>query len=388
MKKNVFYFYLISLVFILGCSHQVIKSESPLKFQLESSKNIEESTEKKELAEAEIQKNLEMKELKALNLLLNSGQSEKSLEGYKEFQKKHPHSEFYYTASFAIAQSKEFLGLWDEAIQDYRDLVQMMTAQKPDLAALSLYRLSFCYEAQGKDERVIATLLDARTQAVHLEESIAQAAIPARLAAAYNRSLREEEAVIELNQAQKGLDELIRKKRSQLDKKWLAEIYLEMGTYSTNQLSNENFYRISQTLRVVQGFLIRTMELDLNPYSQKASVLLKDNYKDLWNTVLTDPLNTQIERMVADHEKQKNQRVLTVEILKMIAELQQKKALEEVPINESMINFYSYISELEQKGLHFLMSTAELSKSTHETTFKIFMQNPKKKDKEVSDPNL
>jgi hypothetical protein len=104
--------------------------------------------------------------------------------------------------------------------------------------------------------------------------------------------------------------------------------------------------------------------------------------------VLTDPLNTQIERMVADHEKQKNQRVLTVEILKMIAELQQKKALEEVPINESMINFYSYISELEQKGLHFLMSTAEVSKSTHETTFKIFMQNPKKKEKEISDPNL
>jgi hypothetical protein len=161
-----------------------------------------------------------------------------------------------------------------------------------------------------------------------------------------------------------------------------------MGTYSTNQLSNENFFRISQTLRVVQGFLIRTMELDLQPYSQKASILLKDNYKDLWNAVLTDPLNTQIERMVADHEKQKNQRVLTVEILKMIAELQQKKALEEVPINESMINFYSYISELEQKGLHFLMSTAEVSKSTHETTFKIFMQNPKKKEKEISDPNL
>jgi tetratricopeptide (TPR) repeat protein len=356
--------------------------------QLDSSNGVDDNQEKHELTPAEIQKNQETKELKALNLILNSGQLEKALEGYKDFQKKYPRSELFYTASFGIAQTKEFLGLWDEAIQDYRDLVQLMSSQKPDLAALALYRLSFCYEAQGKDERVIATLLDARSQAVNLDESIAQAAIPARLAAAYNRSLREDDAVIELNKAQKGLDELIRKKRAQIDKKWLAETYLEMGTYSTNQLSNENFFRISQTLRVVQGFLIRTMELDLQPYSQKASILLKDNYKDLWNAVLTDPLNTQIERMVADHEKQKNQRVLTVEILKMIAELQQKKALEEVPINESMINFYSYISELEQKGLHFLMSTAEVSKSTHETTFKIFMQNPKKKEKEISDPNL
>jgi tetratricopeptide (TPR) repeat protein len=329
------------------------------------------SAEKKDSPEYKAQQQVLLKarqdgEIKTAHEKMLAGNYDQAIQVYEEFKKKNPLSIFVQSADFGIAQSRELKGEWVEAIQLYKNVIAVNTNAQPELAALSLYRLSFCYEALGKDQQVIATLLDARLRASSLEPAIANAAVPARLAAAYFRSGREEDAVLELQRAQSGINSLISKNQSKVDKNWLAEIYIEMGYYSTNQLSASNFLSTAKTLRSVQGFLLQAMELNVEPHSEMAAKFLRENYRDLWAQVLKSPFDSKADEVVAARQQAQAQSTIVVEILQLIVDLKQRRPMSADENHPVLNDFFSYIDEIEKRSTLFLASRSEINRLTPE----------------------
>jgi len=155
---------------------------------------------------------------------------------------------------------------------------------QPKIAALALYRLSFVYENLGDDLKTLTTLLDCKKFSEHLPEPLVRATIPARLATAYIRLRHQKEALQYLALAEKGIDQL----KSQNDKitsSWLGNIYFQMGSISTNQLSNENYDQAIEIQKIVQVYLLKAIRLNDPVWSERSSVQIKSTYQDLFNTI-------------------------------------------------------------------------------------------------------
>ncbi len=202
---------------------------------------------------------------------------------FRAFQNAHPHSTFFHAARVGEAQSIENLGNVAEAGQIYREVYLLTIKEQPNIAALALYRLSFVYEFLGDEVRTLATLLEAQKMAKFLPAEIAKAGIPARLASAYLKFNKQQEALVYLNQAEKGLDQL-RSEQRKLDLFWLGNIYFQMGKSSTNQLSVDNFQQVINIQKMVQVYLLKAIKLNEPKWSQLSLVQAKLVYQDLFST--------------------------------------------------------------------------------------------------------
>lgn len=258
----------------------------------------EESQQELDPEVAAKQKAAEEPEVINAEKVLALGRFEEARILFRDFQARSPRSVFFESARLGEAQCLEGLGRPQDAVNLYRDVFLKTERYRPEIAALALYRMSFGYEALGDDLKMVASLLDARKRGASLPVEITQAQIPARLAAAYARQNREAEAMAYLNEAEKGIARVIVAKGKDLKVDWLAKIYVEMGSVSTNQLSVENFEDFVRSQKTVQVYLLKALKQNDPVWSARGLARLQETYQALFTQLDTAKKDQEMQSIV------------------------------------------------------------------------------------------
>ena len=151
-------------------------------------------------------------------------------------------------------------------------------------------RLAWCYESLGDDEKVIATLFEARKLDQSLPAYLIEAEIPLRLSLAFSRLGQDSQAEEFQDLAVSGLvkvrGEMLRSIELRKD---YARFLYEMGRVSLGQLGIDNFYRNLRAYTRAAPHLIEAATLQMNPWSEKAIENLKMNLVGFWNVIESLP---------------------------------------------------------------------------------------------------
>lgn len=303
------------LIFLMGCAH------------------FNRSTSTDSLSEKSVQ---EVEILKAQREL-KSGKLDLALQLHRDFQNRYPQSVFFQSARLGEAEALERLSQPHEALKVYRSIFFQTEAAHGEIAALALYRMSFVYEALGDDMKMAASLLDAKKRGALLPIEISAAQIPAKLAVVYARQNRLTESLSYLNDAEKGLAKVLSVKGPEIGLEWLAKIYFEMGSVSSNQLSLDNFEDFVRAQKAVQVYLLKSLKQNDPFWSALSLSRLQETYRDL---------DTQLERATGDREVQIQ---LGGSLVDLINQAELFRPLADQPANDYEKKFYSYLAEIRKK---------------------------------------
>lgn len=263
--------YLLTLFILLSsCAHftQVTTSDEPQAAMDPTKIAKQKAAEEMEVINAE--------------KVLAQGRFEEARILFRDFQVRYPQSTFFESTRLGEAQCLEGAGRPQDAVNLYRDVFLKTEKYQPDIAALSLYRMSFAFDALGDDAKVVAALLDAKQRGANLPVEVVLAQIPAKLATVYARQNRDAEAFAYLNEAEKGIARVVLEKGKDLKADWLAKIYVEMGSVSINQLSVENFEDFVKSQKIVQVYLLKSLKQNDSTWSTRGLMRLRETYQALF----------------------------------------------------------------------------------------------------------
>ncbi|RYZ79819.1 MAG: tetratricopeptide repeat protein [Proteobacteria bacterium] len=277
----------------------------------------------------------EKREIASIEQLLQKGQYTQVIAAADAFQSRNPFSMKIQKARYYKGNALEELERYAEAAEVYRIISLFSERNQPEISALAVYRLSFVYEAQGDDQRVLTTLLEARQYQTYLPTEVSLAEIPSRISMIYAKENNPEQARRWLAEAETGLAKLLVNRREPLTSDWLAKIYYNMGSVSTSQLSRENVLTIIQGQRAVQKFMLRSMQYEDPEWSSKAEKRLQTTYTDIWNLIENLPETVGVEAIVAAKMKREQQVQLAEPFSDML-----KDALLFRPADPSKSNIY------------------------------------------------
>lgn len=267
-----------------------------------------------------------------------------------EFQRLYPYSLRLQKVRFLKANALEELGRWTEAAATYSAISTISEKNQPEISALAIYRLSFVYEALGDDQRVITTLFEASKFHQQLPMEVINAAIPSRLAMVYAKANNAKEAQKWLLEADKGLQRTLASRTEPLTDAWLAELYYNMGSISTQQLSNDNISTIIQGQKAIQKYLIRSLQYKDPIWSAKALKKLKGTYLDLWKAIESYPEPVGYEPLVAQKMKRDEQIQLAAPFADLIKEAELYRPGAEQNSNSYQSEFFAFIEELQTRA--------------------------------------
>lgn len=288
------------------------------------------------------------KAFQAAQELLDSKKSIEAEQAFRNFQQRYPQSRFVMLSRMGVARALEDQDKWTEAAENYRTIQKLSATYQPEIAAHALYRLSYCYEALGEDDRAVATLLDANRRRKLLPEEVALAEIPARLAMFYEKAQNKPEAEKYVEQAQKGISML--QGKPELSKQILAKAYYQMGTVSLNQISSSNYSSTLRALKAVQVYPIRSIGLNQAPWSEASLSLLKKDYRDLWNTLLEMPGVSGVDDVSIERTRRELQASLGGEFLDLIQQAELNGPLDpEKNANSLQRELYKYLNDIKLK---------------------------------------
>lgn len=203
----------------------------------------------------------------------------------------HPASQFHWVSMYNLGASYEGLGKCQEAGKAYRKVARASMNKYPRLEAQSLFRMSFAYSCLGYDEKAIAALLDAKRRSRLLQEEVALAEIPARLAAAYARIGNKSKAQEYFTQAKQGVQRLKeRHKNRRAVRDILAKTLFLMGRMAPiERLAKMDSLEYLTTLQQLQIYLLESTELNSKRWSPQAAEEIHNAYENIWDLVKNVP---------------------------------------------------------------------------------------------------
>ena len=205
-----------------------------------------------------------------------------------------PTSEFEVVALFNSAAALEGLGQCEESSKRYRKVGQLSPDRSSRLRAQSIFRLSYTYECMNQDAKVVAALLETLKRPKLFEPEVIQAEVPARLAAAYARMNEMKTAQRYLDDAERGMLALSAIWENSAQKRELiAKTYFLMGRPKVTKIeidpvkpeTLETFDRFAQNLDLLQGYLMRSIYVNVEPWSKKSQTELLDSHDIMWNKI-------------------------------------------------------------------------------------------------------
>lgn len=332
------FFLASALLICLGCAHTEPATVRPSESSLVEDKNRELS----EIINAE----------KVLAL----GRFDEARILFKDFQIHYPRSVYFESARLGEAQAFEGMGYPQEAVQLYRNIFFKTEKDQTTIAGLALYRMSFAFEAQGDDLKAVAALLDAKRKGSSLPSEVLQAQIPARLAMLYARQNREVEAMAYLNEAEKGIAKVIIEKGRGAAVDWLAKIYFEMGSVSTNQLTLATMEDFVRAQKVVQIYLIKSLKQDDPVWSARSLKQLQEIYRALLQQVELAPNNSKVLSITGGS------------FLELLDQADLFRPLADQRVNSYEKDFYySFLPEIRKKAELIIFGTPESLTLTEES---------------------
>ncbi|MGZ3770844.1 MAG: tetratricopeptide repeat protein [Bdellovibrio sp.] len=283
----------------------------------------------------------EKNEITVAEKLLADRKFEEAKASYQKFQALHPYSVFVQAARLGEAQAYYGLEDYQSAANLARDVNLATVRYQPDIAALAWYQMSFDFEALGEDHKAVAALLDAQTLSKYLPATVALAEIPARLAAAFGRQGRDEEALKYIEQAELGIQKINADKTLKLKKDWLGKAYVQMGSISTNQISKENFEDAIKGQKWVQVYLIKALRLNDSNWSLQAQNRLQNTYRDLYTLISS----------TEDRELQKN---MAGDIFDLMDQADLYKPYADQKMNSYETSFFTYLAQIRKKTENYM----------------------------------
>lgn len=293
--------------------------------------------------------NPETREFQQLEQQMKAQNFEGALQTADDFQKAYPYSLKSQRVRFLKASAYEELGRWTEAANTYKAISSMTDKNQPEISAMSIYRLSYVYEALGDDQRVITTLFEAAKYNKYLPVEVVNAEIPSRLAMVYAKENNSKEAQKWLAEADKGLKRTLETRDEPLTDSWLAELYFNMGTISTDQLSNDNILTIIQGQSAVQKYLIRSLQYGDPVWSAKALKRLKGTYTDLWKEIEGYPEPAGYEAIVAQKMRKDAQIQLAGPFAELMRDAELYRPGAEQKSNQYQTDFFNFIEEMQTR---------------------------------------
>lgn len=242
-----FRFVAVFLTFILstGCATNSKSNSGGADTESEDSKALEEAL-----------RDLEIENYTAASITL------------QRLAKKDPASEMDLVVLYNLGVAREGLGQCKEAEDVYRSVARISNKKFERIEALALYRLGFVFECQGQTQKSIIAFLDARKRRSQLPQDIADAELPARLAAGYASLGRRKEALGFFNEASSGLKRILAQNRgSKKHTAFLSRTLLAMGKIS--ETSDPLIF--VRMLTMQQPFLLQAAELSARTEAQKAN---------------------------------------------------------------------------------------------------------------------
>jgi tetratricopeptide (TPR) repeat protein len=293
---------------------------------------------------AQIEKDAQEKDLGISEALLAKGEYGNALVSFRDFQTQYPQSVYLQASRLGEAQALEGLGDWVQASGIEREVSLVTLKEQPQIAALALYRLSFSYLELGEDSKSVAALLDAQRLSQYLPLQVRVAEIPARLSAFYAGQGRDKEAASYLNDAEKGVDNVLKNPPKDLQKDWLAKTYYQMGSISVSQLTALNFIEFLRGERMVQVYLLKAMKLNDPQWSAKSLQYLLDMYQEL-------------DRLVTVETARENQVQMAAAFYDLIEGADLFRPLENQRTTSYEVEFYKKLSEVRKRTEELLYST-------------------------------
>jgi tetratricopeptide (TPR) repeat protein len=291
----------------------------------------------------------DLRDFQHLEMQMKSQNYEAALATAKSFKSAYPYSLKLQKVRFIEANALEELGRWSEAASTYQAISVISEKNQPAISAMSIYRLSFVYEALGDDQRVITTLFEAAKYHKYLPIEVVQAEIPSRLAMVYAKENNAKEAAKWLGEADKGLKRTLENLSEPLTNEYLAELYYNMGSISTEQLSNDNILTIIQGQAAVQKYLIRALQYGDATWSAKALKKLKSTYLDLWKAIESYPEPSGYEPLVAQKMRKDAQIQLAGPFADLMRDAELYRPSAEQKSNQYQTDFFNFLEELQTR---------------------------------------
>lgn len=203
-----------------------------------------------------------------------------------------PGTELELVTMYNSGAAYEGLGNCPKAAERFREVVKASAKNFLRMEAEALFRLSLMYECLGQDTKAVAALLDARKRGKQLAPEVANAEIPARLAAAYSRLGNRDKALEYFEIAGQGLKAIVARSTGSTrpQTELLARTLYLMGKLNPQQrraeASPDSFM---QSLSMQQPHLLQAIEINHPVYSPKAADDLEIAYENIWKYRLESP---------------------------------------------------------------------------------------------------
>jgi hypothetical protein len=298
---------------------------------------------------------LEKREFSQIEELIAKGNFEVALGAARGFRSKHPRSKFTEFSRLYEAQCLEGAGQPQEGLLIYRAVILKTEKYQPEIASMAFYRMASAYEALGDDIKMVAALLDAKSRAKYLPPEISEAQIPAKLAAAYARQGQYKESVKYLTAADEGLNSLLGVVGRNVEKSWLAQIYFEMGSVSSNQLSIAIFEDFVESQKMVQVYLLKALKLNEKTWSDRSLAHLQKTYLDLFTQLASIKNDINIQGRLAGSF---NDLLEKTDLYRPLSD-EAASAYEQV--------FYKYVDEVRKKTDQVIFGNASVIPLTEES---------------------
>jgi tetratricopeptide (TPR) repeat protein len=288
---------------------------------------------------------------------LNKAEFAEALSIFDQFLQDEPASSWTQAVTLNSGRALEGLGRWGEAGERYRRVILACEGIAPKLQAVALYRLSFVHEAQGEDQKTVATLNDLLNRQSQLPPEIARAELPARLAAAYARVGNFDRAMEFYQKAETAIVQLKRAAQENKQAKqeedvpeWLPRTLYFMGTMATRRADWSAFETELRPLARGQKYLLQSAELGENPWSDRAAQDLMTTYNELWMAVQNSPAPQETDPLLAKRAIQNKQWDRSALVLEHLQELKSRLAPEaRAQENDTTKRIAGFIADLEKK---------------------------------------
>lgn len=265
-KNSTSYLALICvMIFISGCSYFSKKDDSKDSVNFSSQETA-------------------AKEFERGNVLMDSEDYRAALSVYERILVVHPVSTLDAMIMFNVGLSNLLLGQCTEAEPHFRKVVRFTHKDTPSLTVRAKLRLSEALSCQGKEKEAMVLLLEINRDKSKLPHEVAEAELPAKIAAAYSRNGNRKMADRFFGIAENGLRKVQSRNLPVKDKQaLLAKTLFLMGDATNVKKETGGPEGYFQTLKVQQRYLLRAVEFDVKPWSQKAYDQLINVYGNTWD---------------------------------------------------------------------------------------------------------
>ena len=300
-----------------------------------------------------------------------------------DYLAKNPTSRWQRSSEYLLGVVYEGQDKCPAALEKYRGVIQDVNSPA-EVQAQSLFRSSFCWEAQGEEVKVIASLNDVWGRRAFLPIVTREAELPARLAAAYARAGNFDEADRFFKMAEEGLIKM-RSQTGEREPDWLGRTLYTMGHLSSSSLDTNEFRNVIRPIPRSQAFLVRAAATNQKPYADLAHKDISGLYQKLLQIVELALEKAPQRGLVDGREQQRLQWDNASEIFELVRQLRSHLAIQ----SRRLDNLYSLADQVEVRVQKILASrpvgeglTPEALSRVRDVKWKVIETTPLESEKQ------